>query len=369
MRRVATALAIALLLPGCGTDDEAVTGDEAGPSSDRSATAKVGASCQPTASLPDPDREAIHATAKSAFALLRGGDLETLWSSLHPQARREDQREAFTAALASMQRRLEAGSDSSEIADAHVVDIRGGASALARVRCGEPGDPNGLTLITNAGDEDVAVVTLRSGGEPFGFATTVQLRRHANAWRVLGVHVGLATYRSRGADDYERLADAYVKQRRVIEAYLVLAVAEQLAGRGGSVKTDRALAIADKLDAVRSSEEFQQQLGVWEVGGRRYDVQGFSVTATQSDLSAVIRYVTPTGLIQEALDQEADALLAHLGMQHPEIAKRFDAVVFEAYASEAAAGAPGSEVQAYRTPRVFPERVAAEEPGKTSRPG
>lgn len=367
MRRAATALAIALLLSGCGTEDDAAA-VEAG-SADRATTAKVGASCQSTAALPDPDREAIHATAQSAFALLRGGELETLWSTLHPQARRGDQKEAFTAALASMQRRLESGSESAKVADAHVVDIRGGASALARVRCGEAGDPTGLTLITNAGDEDVAVVTLLSGGDPFGFATTVQLRRHADAWRVLGIHVGLAAYRRRGADDYERLADAYVKQRRVIEAYLVLAVAEQLAGRGGSVKTDRALAITDKLDAVSNSEEFQQQLGVWEVGGRRYNIQGFSVTATQSDLSAVVRYVTPTGLIQEALDQEADALLAHLGMQHPEIAKRFDAVVFEAYASETEAGAPGSEVQAYRTARVFPEPVAADEPGKTSRPG
>jgi len=368
MRCVATALAIALLLPACGGDDEASAGPPAG-SADAAAAAKVGASCQATTTLPDAEREAIHETAQTAFTRLRGGDLDTLWSSLHPQARREDQREAFTTALASMQRRLESGAETAAVTDAYAVDIRGGASALARVRCGAPGDPAALTLITNAGDEDVAVVNLMTGGDPFGFATTVQLRRHADAWRVLGVHVGLAAYRSRGADDYERLADAYVKQRRVIEAYLVLALAEQLANRGGSVKLDRALAIADKLDAVGNSKEFQQQLGVWEVGGRRYDVQGFSVTATQGDLSAVIRYVTPTGLIQEALDQEADALLAYLGMQHPEIAKRFDAVVFEAYESEAAAGAPGSEVKAYRTARVFPEAVAEEEPGKTSRPG
>ncbi len=368
MRRAATALAIALFVPGCGGDEETSAAKPNG-SGDAAAAAKVGASCEPTTALPDAEREAIHSTAQAAFAQLRGGDLDTLWSSLHPQARREDQREGLTTALASMQRRLESGAKTAEVTHAYAVDIRGGASALARVRCGPQGAPDGLTLITNAGDEDVAVVNLFSGGDPFGFATTVQLRRHGDAWRVLGVHVGLAAYRNRRADDYERLADAYVKQRRVIEAYLVLALADQLANRGGSVKLDRALAIADKLDAVADSKEFQQQLGVWEVGGRRYDVQGFSVTATQSDLSAVIRYVTPTGLIQEALDQEADALLVHLGMQHPEIAKRFDAVVFEAYESEAAAGAPGSEVQAYRTARVFPEAVVEDEPGKTSRPG
>lgn len=368
MRRVATALAIALLLSGCGRDEETPAGQPGG-AGVPTTPAQVGATCQPTTALPDADREEIHATAQAAFTRLRDGELDTLWSVLHPQARREDQREAFMGALASMQRRLESGSETATVTDAYAVDIHGGASALARVRCGAQGDPSGLTLITNAGDEDVAVVNLHSGGDPFGFATTIQLRRHADAWRVLGVHVGLATYRTRSADDYERLADAYVQQRRVIEAYLVLAVANQLAARGGSVKLDRALGIADKLEAVGNSREFQQQLGVWEVGGRRYDVQGFSVTATQSDLSAVIRYVTPTGLIQEALDQEADALLAHLGMQHPEIAKRFDAVVFEAYDSEAAAADPGSEVQAYRTARVFPEAVVVQEPGKTSRPG
>ncbi|MBV1859145.1 MAG: hypothetical protein KUG77_12095 [Nannocystaceae bacterium] len=368
MRRAATALAIALLLPACGGDEETPSSERKG-SADSGTTAKIGATCQPTTALPEADRETIHATAQAAFTRLRGGELDMLWSALHPQARREDQREAFTTALTSMQHRLESGSETAEVTDAYVVDIRGGASALARVQCGAQGDPGGLTLITNAGDEDVAMVNLVSSGDPFGFATTVQLRRHADAWRVLGVHVGLSAYRGRGADDYERLADAYVKQQRVLEAYLVLTVANQLANRGGSVKLDRALAIADKLDAVGNSKEFQQQLGVWEVGGRRYDVQGFSVTSTQSDLSAVIRYVTPTGLIQEALDQEADALLAHLGMQHPEIAKRFDAVVFEAYESEAAAGDPGGEIQAYRTARVFPEPVAEDEPGKTSRPG
>lgn len=368
MRRVATALAIALLLPGCGGDEETPTG-EPGAAAAPVAPGQVGASCQPTTALPDADREEIHATAQAAFARLRGGELDTLWSVLHPQARREDQREAFMGALGSMHRRLKSGSETATVTDAYAVDIHGGASALARVRCGAQDDPAGLTLITNAGDEDVAVVNLHSAGDPFGFATTVQLRRHAKAWRVLGVHVGLASYRTRTADDYERLADAYVQQQRVVEAYLVLTVAKQLAERGGSVKLDRALAIADKLEAVGNSKELQQQLGVWEVGGRRYDVQGFSVTATQSDLSAVIQYVTPTGLIQEALDQEADALLAHLGMQHPEIAKRFDAVVFEAYDSEAAAADPGTEVQAYRTARVFPEPAAVPEPGKTSRPG
>ncbi|MGH1343430.1 MAG: hypothetical protein ACRBN8_17860 [Nannocystales bacterium] len=368
MRRAATALAIALLLPACSGDEQAPA-DPAQDAAKPGTTAKVGATCQSTAALPEAEREAIHETARTAFAQLRGGDLDTLWSSLHPQARREDQREAFTQALASMQRRLESGAETAALTNAYAVDIRGGASALARVRCGAQGDPSGLTLITNAGDEDVAVVNLVTGGDPFGFATTVQLRRHADAWRVLGIHVGLAAYRARTADDYERLADAYVKQRRVVEAYLVLALADHLANRGGSVKLDRALSIADKLDAVTNSKEFQQQLGVWEVGGRRYDVQGFSVTATQSDLSAVIRYVTPTGLIQDALDVEADALLAHLAMQHPEIAKRFDAVVFEAYESETSAAAPGSEVQAFRTARVFPEPVVVDEPGKTSRPG
>ncbi len=368
MRRAATAIAIALLLPACGGDPETSNGQQPG-ADDPAPAGQVGASCQPTSALPETDREAVHAAAQAAFSQLRAGELEVLWDSLHPQARRDDQREAFTGALASMQHRLESGAQTGEVTDAYLVDIRGGASALTRVRCGAEQDPDGLTLITNAGDEDVAVVSLRTSGDPFGFATTVQLRRHADAWRVLGVHVGLSEYRGRTAQDYERLADAYVQQRRVLEAYLVLAVAEHLANRGASVKLDSALAIADKLDAVATSKEFQQQLGVWEVGARRYDVQGFSVTATQGDLSAVIRYVTPTGLIQDALDEEADALFAHLGMQHPEIAKRFDAVVFEAYDSEAAAADPGTQVQAFRTARVFPEAVVEDVPGKTSRPG
>ncbi len=362
MRRGGPAVLLALLLSACGGGDPAA--GDGGPGATKAAT-KIDATCQDPA--PEVQQE-LEAAAVQAFEQLRAGQLDELWGSIHPQARQEGQREAFTGALASMQRRLETGGDTPKVASAHFVDISGGASALARVRCEAP-EAEGFTLITNAGDEDVAVVVLRSDGAPFGYATTVQLRRHGKAWKVLGVHVGLDAYRGRDAADYERLADAYVKQQRTVEAYLVLTVAEQLANRGGSLKLDRALAIADKLDAVANSREYQQQLGVWDVGGREYDVEGFSVTATQSDLSAVVRYVTPTGLIQEALDQEADALLGHLEMQHPEISKRFDAVVFEAYDSTAAAAKPGAEVQAFRTTRVFPERVAEPVPGKTSRPG
>jgi len=365
MLRASPALALALLLCACGSSDEAEpnAGEGVRPSDTVSNT--VNAACKPASALPEADATAVRLAAESVTEHLRAGQLDAIWDSLHPQARQDDRREAFMAALASMQHRLQSGSDAAEVEGVFVVDIDGGASALARVRCGADDDPQGFTLLTNAGNQDVAVATVRSGGDPFGFATTVQLRRQGATWKLLGVNVGLDTYRGRDAAEYEGLADAYVRQQRVVEAYLALTVAEQLAKRGESIKPDRALAISDKLDSVATSREFQQQLGVWELGGRQYDIQGFSVTATQSDLSAVVRYVTPTGLIQEALDQEADALVGHLKMQHPEIAKRFDAVIFEAYDSEAAAAAPGSNVQAYRTARVFKEQ-----PGTpTSRPG
>ncbi len=365
MRRAAAALATILALTACGGDDStAPDPDEAARGADAEVSG-VGASCVATSTLEPEPAALIHEAAQTVFRLLRSGEHDTLWKALHPQARREDQREAYQASLASMQRRLQGGSQTATVAHGFFVDIQGGVAALTRVVCGEANDPERLTLITTAGDEDLAVVTLASGGDPFGFATTVQLRRSAKAWRVVGVHVGLDTYRGRNAADYERLADAYVKQNRIVEAYLVLALAEQLAARGSALKLDRELAIANKLEAVADSREFQQTLGVWEVGGRRYDIQGFAVTATQSDLSAVVRYVTPTGLIKEALEQEADALLGHLTMQHPEIAKRFDAVVFEAYDSEGAASEPGSEVKAFRTARVFPEPEEPQTPPGT----
>ncbi len=362
MRRAAAALATSLFLIGCGGDD---SGSGSGDQTPAKSNTAIGVSCVATSTLKTDAAGAIHEAAQTVFGLLRSGQHDTLWDALHPQARHEDQREAYRESLASMERRLASGADTATLSHAFFVDIRGGATDLARVTCGEENDPERLTLITNAGDEDIAVVTLHSDGDPFGFATTVQLRRSANAWRLVGVHVGLDTYRGRTAADYVRLADAYVKQRRIVEAYLVLTLAEQLAARGGSLKLDAELSISDKLDAVAQSQEFQRELGVWEIGGQRYDIEGFAVTATQSDLSAVVRYVTPTGLIQDALELEADALQGYLTMQHPEIAKRFDAVIFEAYASAAAATKPGTEVQAFRTARVFPEPQRPQVPSAT----
>ncbi|MEM6290217.1 MAG: hypothetical protein AAGA54_03100 [Myxococcota bacterium] len=343
------AVALALSLAACSTDDDA--SKEAAPDASTPQPDAIAVACAPASKLDSKVRDDLNAAALEVFGTLRKGDIDAVWDSLHPQAQRDDQRDAFKEALESMHRRLRSGGEKTALAHSYVVDVQGGVTALTRVQCGEENDPQRLALLTNAGNENVAVVTLLSGGDPFGFATTVQLRRHKGAWKVLGVHVGLATYRGSDASDYESLADAYVSQRRVVEAYLVLGIADKLAQRGGSVRLHRGLDIAEKLDAVTNSREFQQALGVWEVGGRRYDVQGFSITATQSDLSFVVEYVTPTGLIKEALESEADALVGYVNMQYPELAKRFDAVVFEAYDSESAA--TKGEVQAFRTPRVF----------------
>ena len=64
MRRVATALAIALLVPACGGDEETSTGQ---PSGSADPATSVGATCQPTTALSEPEREEIHAIAQAAL--------------------------------------------------------------------------------------------------------------------------------------------------------------------------------------------------------------------------------------------------------------------------------------------------------------
>jgi hypothetical protein len=233
----------------------------------------------------------------------------------------------------------------------HFVDVHGGASALTKVQCGDENDPGAFELLANAGNEDLAIATFITQGDPFAFATTLQLRRRGDAWRLLGVQAMPAGYRGKGPEAFEALGEALTKDQKTLAGYLALAVAAQLSARGSAVKPARQARIEQKLAALEASPLFKAELGAWHVGEKTYEVAGITLASTKSDLSPVIKYVTPGGLIRDVLDNEADQLLAHVKGRYPEIARNFDAVVFEAYAE--APTEPNREYEAYRVARYF----------------
>jgi hypothetical protein len=348
--------AIALLVAGAGCQTDA-----AGPAADAKARAqaiesaavpgKIAVGCVGGDAIDAAVRESILATARAAFDHVRAGDLEALWAGLHPQAQRAGQQDAFAEAIRAAAARLEGAQGEPSIESVHFVDVRGGASDLAKVQCGDAKDPAAFELVANAGNEDVAVVTFVSDGDPFAFATTLQLRKRGQQWRLLGVQAGLARYRGKGAEEFEQLGDALAKQQKIVPGYLALAVAQQLAARGSAIKSHRHARIEEKLAAMEGSELLKAEIGPLQVGGKTYEIAGFAVASTKSDLSPVIKYVTPGGLIREVLDGEADQLLAHVSTRWPELRDTFDAVVFEAYAE--APTEPGREYEAYRIARYF----------------
>jgi hypothetical protein len=347
--------AIALLCgAGCKTEAEPQVGDaKARAQAIESAAApdKIAVRCVGGDGIEAPVREAIVAAARAAFDGVRAADLEGLWAGLHPQAQRAGQQDAFAEAIRAAAVRLEGARGEPAIEHVHLVDVRGGASDLAKVRCGDAKDPGAFELMVNAGNEDLAVVTFVSDGDPFAFATTLQLRKRGEQWRLLGVQAGLARYRGKGAEDFEALGDALAKQQKVVPGYLALAVAQQLAARGSAIETRRQALIDQKLAAIEGSELLKAEIGPLQVAGKTYQIEGFGVASTRTDLSPVIKYVTPGGLIREVLEGEADQLLAHVGTRWPELRTTFDAVVFEAYAEAPTEG--GREYEAYRIARYF----------------
>lgn len=348
--------AIALLCAAaCRTDAEDVPATDAKARAQAiesaAVPAKIAVTCVGGDAIEAPIRERILATANTAFAQVRAADLESLWSGLHPQAQRAGQQEAFAEAIRTAAQRLEGASAEPSLDHVHFVDVRGGSSDLAKVRCGDAKDPSSFELIANAGNEDLAVVTFVSDGDPFTYATTLQLRRRGEHWRLLGVQAGPMRYRGKGAEDFEQLGETLSRAQKIVPGYLALAVAQQLASRGSAIKTVQQSRIDQKLASVQSSELLQADLGAWTVEGKQYEVAGFGVAATQNDLSAVVKYVTPGGLIREVLDGEADRLLAHVKSRWPELGETFDAIVFEAYAD--APTEPNREYEAYRIARYF----------------
>jgi hypothetical protein len=286
--------------------------------------------------------------------LLRTGDHQAIWQGLHPQAQRADGQQAFMEALSGMRSRLSEAEPAATIDDVHFVDVHGGVNDLARVQCEtRPGDPNGFSMLLNAGDEDVGVVNFEIAGEVFSYAATVQLRKRGEAWRLVGIQVNPASYRGRSAAAFETMADAYARQQKIVAAYLALGVAQTLSSRGslaGALKER----VNTKLEKLRNDQLLEAQLGVWEIDGKSYDMQAVALASTRSDISAVFKYVTPGGLVAESLEQEANALLAHVKARFPELTEQFDAVVFEAYAE--APDEPGKRYDAYRVARYLDGR-------------
>ena len=351
LRGLAAALCLAVL-PACSTD----SGEPAGASTPAAAgQGQAGAGrtiavqCQSGEAIDATVRAAVEEQARTFYRALREGRSDALWDELHPQARRDDQREPFVQALEAMEGRLRSTSAEPAIEGVHLVDLRGGTNSLAKVQCGAPEDPERFTLLVNAGGEDVAVVVLRAVQGGTQHAVTVQLRRRGERWHLLGIQVNPTAYRGNAAAAYEALADLAMSQKKVVLAYVMLGLAQTLSDRGASITSATHERIEEKLAAIAHDRLFMAELGVWTLGDARFRIEGISLVATQSDISPVIKYVSPQGLVEELLDRDAEVLVAEVQRRFPELAAHFDAIVFEAYAEPPTE--PGRSYQAYRVVR------------------
>jgi hypothetical protein len=373
-RDLASSVRVALLcvasLSACSTEPQepagAATPAAAGQAQDGQGRA-IAVQCQSGEAIDAAVRAAVEEQARAFYGALREGRTDALWDGLHPQARREDQRQPFMAALEGMEARLSGITREPRLEAVHLVDLRGGTNALARVQCGAADDPQRFTLLVNAGDEDVALAVLhtpKAAGQT-EHAVTVQLRRRGERWHLLGIQVNPTAYRGQGATAYESLADLAMSQKKVVLAYLMLGLAQTLSERGASITSAAHERIESKLAAIASDRLFMAELGTWSLGDARFRIEGLSLVATQSDISPVIKYVSPQGLVEDLLDRDADALVAEVRRRFPELVAHFDAIVFEAYAEPPTE--PGKSYQAFRVVRPLAP-VASPTPGATESP-
>lgn len=346
-RRSLVPVAAALLL-ACSAEPDVpppAEGSEA-------AAQPISVSCSSDEAIDAELRGEIEARARALLASLRSGDLDVLWDELHPQGRDESQREAFLEALRGMRDRLSTAPSGTTVDRVHLVTIEGGSNDLAKAQCGEAGgEREPFTLLVNAGGEDVAVVILHSTRGTAENATTIQLRRRGDRWRLLGIQVNPSRYRGRNAAAYEVAADVYMKQRKIIAGYLLLGIAQTLSDRGASVESALHDRVEEKIGAIRRDKLFELETGTWTLGSERFEIEGVSLAATADGISPVFKYVSPQGLVKDLLDQDANKLIEEVRRRFPDLVKHFDAVVFEAYAEKP--DEAGKSYQAYRIVRFL----------------
>ncbi|MCX4242944.1 hypothetical protein [Paraliomyxa miuraensis] len=357
--RLGMGLAAVALCLACSTEtptSSAAAGDPGSVAADPGGGSRtIAVACQAGHTIDPSVRAAVEGQARVLVQALHDGKTDALWDELHPQARRDDQRQPFMDALSSMRDRLRGTSGEPQLESVHVVDLSGGANDLARVQCGAPDDPRRFTLMVNAGGEDVAVVVLRAPegapGSESEQAITVQLRQRGEHWHLLGIQVNPSTWQGKDAVGWEMMGDVYMSQQKVVMGYLLLGLAQTLSDRGASITSAMHARIEDKLAAIQRDRLFAAETGIWTVGDARFRIEGLSLVATRRDISPVIKYVSPQGLVEELLDRDADALVEEVRRRFPELQQHFDAVVFEAYAQ--VPSQPGQSYQAYRIVRFL----------------
>lgn len=348
--RRAPLLLAAAMLQACSAEPDPPAASDPAVASEAAAQ-RIAVECTVDDDIDAELRGEIDARARALLQNLRDGKVDELWDQLHPQARDEAQREAFGEALRAMRQRLAATPGQTQVQRIQLVKVSGGANALAKVECGAVDDPERFTLLVNAGDEDVAVAILRSTMGLAETATTVQMRRRGDRWRLLGIQVNPSRYRGKSAAAYEIAADVYMRQRKIIVGYLLLGLAQTLSDRGAAVESVMHDRIEEKIAAIQRDQLFELDTGTWTLGDDRFEIEGVSLVATREDISPVIKYVSPQGLVQDLLDRDADKLIEEVRRRFPDLGKHFDAVVFEAYAE--APDEPGKSYEAFRKVRYL----------------
>jgi hypothetical protein len=352
-------LMLAAALPGCKSGNEEPKVRTGSPTSSPRGVdkPKIGLTCRPDHELDAATRNVVEAEARRVHADVRAGRTDAVWEALHPRARVEDKKAAFMEALQSMHTRLRDVERDPVLDALHVIEVRGGAEDLARVLCPETTRTESFAMYTNVANEDLAVVMLRVEDGPFGLGATVQLRKEAQQWRLVGIQVNPVSYQGKDARQWEAIADAYWRSDQPMPAYLALGVAQTLSTHGASIETESKNRINEKLTTLRDDAGFAEDTSSWSIDDQHYQIAGVSLASTRTDISPVIKYVSRSDLERGALEQEADVLVAHLRRIHPELSQVFEAVVFEAYAEPPTE--PGRSYDGYRLARFLdPDRAS-----------
>ncbi|MEM6997269.1 MAG: hypothetical protein AAF721_42585, partial [Myxococcota bacterium] len=360
---LAGALAVSFVA-GCSTadPDAAPAAAQAEPPASGARPAQAGKraiaiDCTLGDAIDAPTREAVVRRAEDLVAALREGRHDALWQALHPQAQRPEDRQAFLDTLATLAGRLEGAPAVQPRVElvAHGT-VKGGINDLARMVCRDAGSAEGppaLTVLVNAGGQDVAYVSLLIPGTVYQHAAVLQLRDQggdpSTRWRLLGVQVHPSRFRGRAAVDWINIAGTLRRENKLVPAYVALAMAGAMASRGPSVTTPLSAAIDEDVAKLQAHPLFVAETKTWTVDGQDYTLHGLTLAATKSDVSLVVKYVNERGLVEDLVGRDADKLMDHVRSQYPELTDIVDAVVFEAYAT--APGKGGPTVDAFRVAR------------------
>jgi hypothetical protein len=290
--------------------------------------------CDTDDEAPAAERAAYEGTALQAVRAIlndRPGDAHVKFA---PEIKRTINAADFSRA---MSQRAQIWNPIEDLKVAHsyrLSDVVGGERSMmicTAVARGNVSTPEGRVYVTASPGRLQAHVIVEGQGRNNKFAFVLWLAAAEQEWQILRLEVNPVTVLGRSSTELQSESRAQLQRGNDFNAFLLLAAAFQLTGRGPTLLLGIGPEIEKELTELKRPAELTGAPPyTWTYGGTAFRVLSVGATGTGADFSLMIQHEVAGDPANDELERLNQALAAGFKSARPEYAQAFDALVVRA---------------------------------------